>query len=181
MEINFKAREISIKNVMRLNPQSKRYLPERVSFVELDLASSNDLKILKKLKRSWALSFVSDIYKQVKSTQADSVYLLTTQSENFNKLKSKNILGIAETAKSDGDEVVLEYLQTHPNYINDNSNPSPQYKGIGTALLSSIKGLNLQAIRLNSVFSAMPFYEKNGFKPDLFLEGAMIWKKQEKI
>ena len=50
MEINFKAHLIDTTQVMKRGRFCKKYEPQNVSFVKLDLDSKHDKKTLKKLK-----------------------------------------------------------------------------------------------------------------------------------
>lgn len=181
MEINFKAHLIDTTQVMKRGRFCKKYEPQNVSFVKLDLDSKHDKKTLKKLKNLWYCTFAGQIfYDATKTNKPISVYAITTQTDCFEKLKPKEILGIAETTET-YKKANLEYIQIHPEYTYNETDSKRKFTGVGTALLDMIKGLkNLQQIKVTSVFQTIPFYEKNGFTiSNMDDEGTLIWKKDK--
>ena len=179
MEINFRANLINNTSVMKRGVLSNRYLPSEASFVKLDLRSTEDIKTLKKLRKLWSKSFLSQIYHDATMhPNKFNIYALTTQMDKFEKLNPKNILGLAE-ATEDYNSATIEYLQTHPKYAYEESNTNRAFVGIGTSLLNTLKGIErFKDIKLISIFSAIDFYAKNGFDVTNDLqETLLVWKR----
>ena len=138
-----------------------------------------DIDVLKKLRKIWPKSFAADIYRDNRTiNDLISVYALTTQQKEFDKLSPERILGLAEITNG-GDEVVLEYIQTNPAYTYEEEINDRSYKGIGKALLNSLKNLkHINVITLSSLFSKLTFYEENGFEVCKDNGYEMIWKRK---
>ncbi len=179
MEINFKANLITKPTIIKKGRLCQKYKPIEVSFVRLDTQSIRDINLLKKLKKMWPLTFVSNICKDVSLySNLFTVYALTTQQDNFEKLSPNKILGLAEIT-NEQNEISLEYLQTHPKYEYDENVKERKFKKIGNTMLDCIKNLeHVKKIYTNSLFSIIPFYEKNGFKPDTKNEARLCWEKE---
>ena len=55
-------------------------------------------------------------------------------------------------------------MQTNPEYKYEDPSIIRNIKGIGTAMLNSLKNLDwIKLINVKSLFSTIPFYEENGF------------------
>ena len=152
-------------NILKRNTFSQKFIPKEVSFIEFNKNSVEDLNTLKKLKKRWPLTFASNIFREFTLIgDAVKVYALTLQEKNFEKLDADDILGLAEISNEES-EVTLEALQTKPKYMYNDKNQNSLYKSIGTTLLNSIKNISyIKRIKVHSLFSVIPFYEKNEFK-----------------
>ena len=180
MEVSFRANLVNKTTVLKRGVFSRQYKPHEASFVKLDLQSRADKEVLKTLKRLWAPSFVGQMYSDVDRTNCFvDVYALTTQADSFEKLKPTQILGLVETMGKHS-YINLEYLQTHPKYICDEDNKCRKYIGIGTNILNQLKAMpDMRQIKLISIFSALDFYEKNGFKlANNLEESVLVWRKE---
>ena len=180
MEVSFRANLVNKTTVKKRGWFSGHYKPKEASFIKLDLQSEVDVQVLNRLKKLWTNSFVGQIYHDVTKTSCPvEVYALTTQADKFEKLEPQKILGVAETIGDDS-YIKLEYLQTHPKYIYDEDKKDRKYAGVGTVLLNQLKNMpDMRQIKLISIFSALDFYEKNGFKlANNLEESVLVWRKE---
>ena len=154
MNINFKAQKLNSTSIFQLKQNSAEYIKKPVSFIKFDLKSSSDLISLKKMNSLWPYTFARSMYKSIQRENNAEIYALTLQTDKFEKIECKKILGLAETIKIDDNSVHLEFLQTHPDYKHKEfSKQISFYKGIGSALINSIKNLKyVDKITTNSLF-----------------------------
>ncbi len=175
---NFKAKFIDKTQVKKLNKVTKKYENIEASFLEFDPKNKKDLKTLKDLSIYWnESSFAWDICETAKAIvenfinpNTNKVYILTKQKDNFKSLKYNDVLGLADVESKENNigEDILEIhrLQVDPEFAINNNNLNkkiPEIKHIGTEILNILKKFN-KTIELNSVSSALDFYEINGFK-----------------
>ncbi len=166
--ISFTAKFISPATVKRLTNNGK-YVETAVSAVKLSSMDKNDLRALEKINADWGddtyasnildeASSPNEFYKEYQPT----VYAITTQKDNFEKLEPEKVLGLAETSIEFGTIKSLDYLQTNPKFLNK---PQPAFKRIGTAMLKFVEDINKgKRIEADSVEKAKTFYLKNGYK-----------------
>lgn len=170
--INFKAQYIQPVYIKKVK-NNKYPQDQKVSFVKLDSSSFSDLEAVERVSEDWGGRdcFAYDI----KSTMSKEFYLplkrniskkefyaLTTQSENFNRLDNKKLLGIMQVDQVDTKNCELDFIEVGP----DNMYGSTQrtYKNIGTALIETLIARNPDKnITVNSIATARTFYEKLGF------------------
>lgn len=167
-DISFTAKYISSVMVQRLADNGK-YLPTKANAVELSAKNNNDLSTLEKLSEKWGDdTYASNILDEATSLNEfyneyrPTVYALTTQKDNFEKLQPNKILGLMETSDDFGTIKSLDYLQTNPEFLDKFK---PAMKRIGTAMLNFIERINKgRRIEIDAVESAKSFYLKNGYK-----------------
>lgn len=168
--INFTANRI--KSVKIPKKFYTRYIPSSVSLVEMDVLNKNDIDAIYQTTQKWDSSFTVFTYDDMRKVSDKKqlipylhVYALTTQRSGFDKLKTKNILGVAEVVENYNDGNKVEVLQTKPLYIKSSENKKPKFKHIGKALISYVKEkFSDKPLYLNPARSAVQFYEKQGFK-----------------
>ena len=166
--ISFTAKFISPATVKKLTKNGK-YVDIEVSAVKLASKNKDDLSALEKINKEWgADTYASNILDEASSTNEfykdyrPTVYAITTQRDNFEKLEPEKVLGLAETSIEFGIIKSLDYLQTNPKFLNK---VQPTIKHIGTAMLKFIENINKgHRIEIDSVKEAKAFYMKNGYK-----------------
>ena len=168
---NFKAKFVGKTEIKKLNTLKNEYEKYGVSFLEFDASNKKDLSAMKNISRYWCDSqYAWDIYQSAEAIfyeainpKTNKVYLLTKQKDNFKKLKYDEVLGLADVEtkqyENGGDYLNIHRLQTNPDFLDKEQ---PFFKYIGTGILNILKSFN-KVIELNSVHSAMGFYENNGF------------------
>lgn len=171
--LTFKAKLISRTNIT-LCENNKPY---PVEFIEFKTDSPKDLKTISKVNDKWrkkhADCFVDAIYSEFKAIsrhelpgQQSKFYgLIKKQDKLYNSIQPQNVFGLMQITKStaSNDTIYVDYLQTSPNF--KHGTWDSKYKNIGKAMLSSLKKLfgNCDIV-LDSVYDAIDFYKKNGFK-----------------
>ena len=182
---NFKAKFICNTQIKQINPKTDTYSPLKVSFLEYEPDNPKDLNALINTAKSWKgrlyagriAENASLISSGDMSKNKNHIYILSKQQENFNKLNTQDILGLAHLvseSKSMPDELRLFEVNPKFKYSRDKKR---EYKGLGESIISSLKKICNNSIRLISSYSAANFYEKQGFEimdTDLL---EYIWKK----
>lgn len=180
--ISFSARLKNYIKIRKYDSQRGKYLPLKVSFVEID--SKEDLPVLENIAKYWSLfpSFTDDIYDTARGylTKKDSdfyknskVYALTTQLNNFKSLDENSILGIVDVANIRSRKINIMNIQANPNII---YNIFREFKGIGTGILKSLKLYNDSiTLRSRSNYSVRKFYKKNDFS-EAFEKNFFYWE-----
>lgn len=183
--ISFKA--LPVSNIP--TPHVKKYDDKRnlcdyrVAFVELNPDNMSDMKALRDIADEWDFgeTFAKNIYNEARGVirywgekPVKRFFALVHSCVNPMNLNSDNIIGVTEIHDKI-DEVEIKYLQAEPPYTEYQMEPI--FKGIGTAIINSIKALiPNKNIVLRSVDSAKKFYRKNGFV-SMRKENWMIFKR----
>lgn len=169
---NFKAKFIGSTPIQKLNPQGK-YEKFEATFLEFDPTNKKDLSAMKEIARYWDNSqYASDICGSAKAlalnfldATKNKVYILTKQNKKFENLNFQNILGLTEIElqknKNDIDIINIHRIQVDEELLNT---IRPEFNHVGTGILNMIKEKYNKIIELNSVHSAIGFYENNGFQ-----------------
>lgn len=155
-------------HVKKLNSNGE-YKKTPAHFVELLPNCMGDILALSETVKSWknekfASSVFASMLKKMKGNPLYTnrkIYAITTQNKNINKLDSKQILGVTEGIVNKNYDVYLEALQVNPNYVYAEK---PEYKGVGTAILKSLKNIyyKIQLISASEKY-VKDFYKKNEF------------------
>jgi len=165
----FGAKFINSVNIGKLAQGIKKYDSAPVSFVEIDPNNIGDIKALENASKTWSYAkFVDNIYHAAcalrngsKYYKDNKVYALTAQKDKFELLNEKSLLGLVHVGPLDDGSLFIEHLQVKPDIIFVNN---PEYKGVGTGILNSIKCLTRKiSLFPSSEKSVRDFYEKNGF------------------
>ena len=166
---NFGAKFINKIPVKKLDLLNNTYKDANVSFVQIEPNNRNDALALKYTARYWYNGHYADniaytarqIYTGAIDSNRYQVYALTKQKKHFNELSSDKILGLVEVENKPNFTEIL-HLQVDPELVY--TIQPPTYKHVGTGILNSLKKFYKKSIELKSVYSAVKFYEKNGFK-----------------
>ena len=161
---------------------------EKVSFMEYS-PSKKEANILDEAVRYWYEDkFGGDIAFDAlliadgeHNPKKNKVYILSTQTSHFDSLNPDKILGMAHVQTKGKKTVFINHLQTNPNLL-----PTPfgkkkdfEYKNIGKAIVKAIQQINSnRSVILESIYSAIGFYEKLDFEmidPKYY---RMKWKKK---
>lgn len=167
-QLAFKASYIGTAKIQRRENTGEKFTPYTTSFVKLDPYSSNDFETVRDVNLKWnyGKTFASYIYEHMDLEEHNpyykDFYALTTQNKDFDKLYSKQILGLAQVRRTRMG-IILEYLIARPD---DNMHSKERnFKRIGTAIIECLKSIyNHKDISVESVDSAVEFYKANGFE-----------------
>ena len=184
--INFTAKYISSAKVSNYIQKSKRYAQKEVSFVELNPHDTSDLAVLDRIADSWEYDKFSvniynsayDIYKKALKTK-DRIYALTTQSDKFEALDYRKVLGLTDMRLLNKKEIYISHIQVNPEYV---YSLKPEYKGSGSAILKSLQNMYTK-ITLFSLpeKSVKNFYKRNGFVQAEDSKNKFTWKKKKSL
>ena len=185
--ISYKARLVNREFVGKLAENSSHiYEKQKVSFVKIEPSNPDDIKALKEASDYWQNwqngNLVTNIYyaacalgNESKYYKDHEVYALTSQALDYRELQSEKILGLIHTSPYIENSLLIEQLQANPQYLNERV---PEYKGIGTAILNSLKfiadKISCYPSRTESVIG---FYRKNGFEKQQNGLNLYIWNK----
>ena len=167
---NFRAKFIKKVPVQKLDFATKRYKTTQASFVEFEPENLQDLKALAKAQSAWdGEFFAADIVKAAaKMFQGElkqpknRIFVLITQSDDCRNLNKDSILGMVQMVGGKAALAELKFFQVRPDLSYNKVHRD--YKGVGKAILDSIKEIYTKAIKLQSCYSAANFYEKQGFE-----------------
>lgn len=177
---NFQSHFLNQVQLKKFDKNYNKFINENANFVILDGKNKFDLNAvsfaLKKWKGANDLMNRIDTLAHWSSLLRDvNVYVITSQSKNFDKLNPKNILGFAGVKEIDKTSIELSYLQVSPKAANVNVK-MPNSKGVGKAILKSLKNL-YDYIELDSINdeNTKKFYRHNGFVETE--NGHFVWKR----
>lgn len=193
--INFKGSFIHNINIKKL--ENDQYVPHKASFVEMNPKDKRDVSALEKIANSWFGLYDEVIYNGalhdslVPPNRERRFYVLTEQTDTFEKMDYKKILGVVEFSKLD-DHNYVDFLQTNPKYIKEKPKKNffgftkkskinnKKYSSIGSAILTSLKKISDNSIGLHALTGTEDFYKRNGFKRKNlinFMTNYYFWKK----
>ena len=170
--ISFKASLINPVTIRRVISDNESY-PQKASFVELDTNSNADEKALRQVSRNWdaGTSFAWDIHNFFRETTDEcdcfltrKFYALTSQRNNLESLNADEILGLVQI-DNQSNNYYIDFLQVEPE--NSHNSYQRMFKGIGTAIINSLKNICNKDILLKSVGGTTDFYSKLGFEPEI--------------
>lgn len=179
----FKAQFINPIKIGKL--ADNKYIDESISFIKLDPFNHNDITALKDCSQYWVNGgFALNIYYALCAIKEKSkfyidhnVYGLTSQKSDFDNLNSRNILGLVHTSPYLDSPLFIEHIQTNPEFLGIKK---PEYKGIGTAILNSLKKISDQISCFPaSGKSVKDFYKKNGFKKQPNSSNFYTWERDK--
>lgn len=170
--ISFKANYLKTVTIPCL-PKPGIEQEKDVSIVELNTSDKIDMRALRTVADLWdnkANTYAYSIYKRADIYNPDAdehrthYIALTMQNYDYKKLDPKKVLGLVEVEEKDGPENEINYIQVDPSNNSDDSPYSRRCKKVGTTLLDYIKErYSDKQIYVNSSYSAVDFYKKNGF------------------
>ena len=153
--------------------------------VKIDPYNSADINALQDTSKYWQYgNLATNIYYVACAVRNGSkyyknheVYALTKQASDYENLDSDKILGLVNADKKLDGSFFIEQLQANPDIIYSHE---PEYKGIGSAILTSLKQLTDKITCYPSPSSLRIFYEKNGFKKSENVYNMYEWTKRTK-
>ena len=170
MNVSFKAILRNHYNINRIN-EDGTLTPRKKAFVEFQPVSDYDEACLNKLGDLWfdpkeffASSIANDFRNIFAYGDTSARFFgLVDLKNNYEKINPEDVYAIMETAKDKNGINVIEYIQGAPNHMFEN--PYRTIKGCGAAMIKSLQEFIFpqQKIYLDSVESAVPFYERMGF------------------
>lgn len=182
----FKARFLQNIPVLKFNYKTKNYDKVLSSFVEFDPKNIDDAKALSEVVNYWEndkyacciLNGFEYCTKNLDKCEKYKIFALTSQKNNYDKLISDELLGLAQMDIEDGQTHYLSYLQVKPDYIEQyNILGNRIYKGIGSGILSALKKI-YNSISLRASNSGLDsFYKKNNFDLMSKSERKYLWKE----
>ncbi len=171
------------KNPINIGKLKNKYESYTASFVEIEPQNKDDVSALENAIKYWVNDkFGINALYAVRAARDGSqyycyhkVYALTAQRDNFEKLNPDEILGVVHVGLVGDNKLFVEHLQTNPNYL---YKTKPEYVGIGTAMINSLKGLcNMMTLFSSKEKSVKDFYIKNGFCENPPHSNAYTWIK----
>ena len=179
---NFKAKYISTVEVEKIGTFTKKYKDTPVSFVEINHKNKKDIKAIDNVAKKWKTAIFADNIRDTVHNIADGylsnkyakVYALTEQTKNFENLKSKDILCLADINDCDN-FLTINFLQVKPEYISGTK--SQKFKHVGSGTIDAIKKkYKNHLISLYSTEKAIPFYENQNFEHESIGSKYLYWK-----
>ena len=180
--INFRAKFINQSTIKVLK---NKPIVKNVNFVKIDTSNFNDIDAISKCVQKWKKSdFIGIIaentaYAYLLKTNNTSVYALTEQNSNFDKLKSELILGLADCTDK-RNQTYIRHLQIRPDAMFVN-NKSRTICGCGSAILKALKDIynKICLVSLKDE-NIKKFYASNGFHPrkDSTNSDFLIWEEK---
>ena len=165
---------------------TNKYVP----FVKIDPFNASDIDALKLASDYWMSDrFAKNIYYAACALKNDSkfyknheIYALTSQASGFENLEGEKILGLVHVAPFYDTPMFIEHLQVNPEQLPMYSQylfkKEPIYKGIGTAIINSLKQLSDKISCFPaSEKSVKDFYIKNGFVKHPNISNYYVWEK----
>lgn len=184
--LNFKARFLQKIPVSKYNNKTKNYDKFLASFVEFDPKNTDDVKALAEAVKYWQndsyacciLNVFEYCTRNLNNCSKYRTFALTSQKNNYDKLISDELLGLAQMELKDGQTHYLNYLQVNPDYIEQyNIWGDRMYKGVGSGILSALKKIyNTISLKASS-HGLDSFYKKNNFDLISKSDKKYLWEK----
>ena len=180
---NFVNDKVKIKKLVKGSLDS--YEDCKAYLVKIDCYNRNDINVLCDISRFWQQgNLATNIYYAAcavrngsKYYKGHEVYALTTQKSDYNQLDCDKVLGLIHTSYEPDGTILIEQLQANPDIIYA---IQPEYKGIGSGILASLKDFTNKICCHPSPASVTKFYEKNGFgKCDGTCNTRYAWTKNK--
>ena len=191
--INFTARLVS-NPIIKQRSSMFDYKKQQASIVELDCRSMDDIKALSEASDRWmgrGGKYIDDILdvalyesnmegalyeSNILNIKNDHFYALTTQKQNFDQLKPKNILGVMLFTERIGSNNEIQLLEVSPT-TSKTKNYIRKYKQVGRRLVEYVQDkYSNKDIEVWADFDARNFYKKLGFKKKAKNVCDLLWK-----
>lgn len=160
-----------------------KYANESVSFVKINPKNQGDIDALEYCANYWENDkFAKNIYytacalkEKSKFYDGSTVFALTSQKSGFKILDKDKILGVIHTSHYLNNPMFIEHVQANSDIL---KMEKPEFKGIGTGILNSLKRISDQISCFPSrEKSVKDFYIKNGFKKQSNSLNFYVWQK----
>ena len=184
--INFRAKPINKSLFIKKYDLNKnQYTDFQVAFVKLDKDNKNDIIAVDEATKHWNdgifIKRIATASHWMKTVPID-IYALTSQSNNFDKLDYKQIIGFAEMRDDNMQKKYkwLHYLEVKYDAIKVGSESKNKYKYAGSTILSSLKkiykNISLFSVRHPNIEK---FYRQNGFIEDYMGCNHYVWNSSK--
>ena len=179
----FGANFINKTKILKNIENTRSYNECEAVIAKIDVTNINDIKALDKVAKYWQDSkFALNIYYAACAKKDNSkyykdndIFVLSSQTRDFDKLDSEKILGLLQVNKMPDKSMFIEHIEVKPSIIN--TVPSV-YKECGTQLLNFLKSITEQISCFPSCTKTVKnFYRKNDFQEIPANSNLFIWKK----
>lgn len=170
--VNFGARFINPATIKIKNDKG-RWVNETVSFIKFDTAKKSDITALEGLERLWG-------GKNLSGSVADEarilggkahIYAITSQSDNFESVRPKDILGVMTTDKAyraKGDVEIFK-IGSEPSIAYEQNHRQRPVRHVAKALVQEFVRLlnrnkDVDNVIAHSDFNDRRFLDRVGFK-----------------
>ena len=159
-----------------------KYTNKSVSFVKINPFNQGDTDALEYCAKYWENDkFAKNIYyaacalkEKSKFYKGSTIYALTSQKSGFKNLDKDKILGVIHTSHYLNRPMFIEHIHANSDIL---KMQNPDFKGIGTAILNSLKKISDEISCFPSrEKSVKDFYKKNGFKKQPNSFNFYVWK-----
>ena len=181
--ITFKANYIDSATVHKKTFLNS-YEDFQVSFVELDPYNQKDVLCLNETNINWrnGNTFASDMTRKInelangkRNIEENRFFALTTQTDNFENLSFKKILGLTSVYKQHDNSAYIRTIQVAPDFQYCIKNRD--FKHIGSELVNKLlRVISEKTIYLDTTEAGKKLYLTKGFK-DFDCFGRMILKR----
>ena len=171
---NFKAKFIKTEPILKLSDNAAEYNKHDISIAKIEIDKAEDIQALQDSAKSWGVkayfsqdiadsaAYMHGLKEKIGKDLGINFYIATLQKDSFDKLRSDEILGMAETNRIEPKHLGIKSLQVSPSVMHAKVNT--EYKGIGRSIIRALKAQKEnKIISLVSMYSAANFYEKMGF------------------
>ena len=172
MSINFTANLMNRTSI----PQRiswRNCIDRNVSIVEIDVNNQADVEAMEQTKDKWlkkGAMFIHHLFDDVVEPhnyydiEKEHFYALTTQTADFKRLKSDDILGVMAFSETKNKANEITWLEVSPE-TNKSLNKRREFRKVGTRLIDFVKNeFKSKDIYVHTAYDAEKFYKKNGFK-----------------
>lgn len=138
---------------------------------ELNLFDKDDASALNAIRCIWNtnksdLALMHDVFEYENGSTSDvksRYFVLTKQTEDFEKIRPSAVLGIVKTTTLDKELTEIDHIQVNPFYIF--SNPYSDLAHVGKALIESVQKLFTESELIACVpKNLIPYMQKLGWK-----------------
>ena len=180
--IHFGAMKICSATI--LNKRNNK--PFDTNIVKLDCNDLNDIQLLKQIAQTWEKNYYIQRILEIAELKAKKdayytiydIYAMTKQEDKFEKLNSKDILGVMDIEATPYENVIfLDHIETNPQYAL--TQKDRDLCKVGRILLDFLKERfrKIELIARNSIY-VEEFYKSCGFIEESNWKGFFYWEKK---
>lgn len=169
---NFGARFISPATIKIKNDKGK-WVDDTVSFIKLNTGRKADVKAIEDVKYHWdGQNLSGGVAEEVKilGNKAE-VFALTTQTDNFERVNPKDILGIMSTDKTRKAKGNIEIFKigSDPSIAYEQNHRQRPIKHVAKSMIQEFvrllsKNKNVDSVVTHAEPSGIKFWDRVGFK-----------------
>lgn len=150
---------------------------------ELNLFNPKDMQTVNAIKYIWKdndIALFTDVFSYESNSTSDvksRYFVLTEQSDDFNKIKPSAILGIVKTTTQKKGHTEVDFVRVNPFYVYNN--PYSDLKNVGKTIMEAVhKKFASDKLTAFVPKNIIPFFKKIGWKiskftndsPDILME-----------